>query len=129
MYRYKAVVQLAVKLNKQENFRRRKTKERSWEKTAIASLHGDDLTSSEEESSQYQARENKSFLREGKERLRALIASIDRFESSERYYREGLESVSSYLTVGARYKLLSVNDYSTPYIPLIREKHKIRNIL
>ena len=119
-----------MNLNKHENLLRRERKNKSWEKRVSISLNGDeDMMSPEEENLQIQAPGNKAFLREGKDRLRALISSIDRFESTKMCYREGLKFVSSYITTRSSDKILLDSVHSIPYIPVIREKHRIRNIL
>ena len=120
MYRYKEAVQLAIKLNRQENSQRRETKDKSWEKKASKNIHGEDESScSEEDTTSLATREDSLVLREGKERLRNLLGNIDKEESTVRYYRDGLKSVSRYLAAADK-----ANVVTAPYIPLIREKHR-----
>ena len=121
MYRYKEAVQLGIKLNRQENSQRRETKDKSWKKKANKNIHGEDESScSEEDTSSLPTREDRLLLREGKERLRSLLESIDREESTVKYYRDGLKSVSTYLTAGDSPNVV----VTSPYLPLIREKHR-----
>ena len=120
MYRYKDAVQLAIKLNRQENSQRRETKDKSWENKTNKNIYGEDETSSsEEDTTSLPTREDRLMLRDGKERLRSLLGNIDKEEGTIRYYRDGLKSVSTYLTAGDKN-----NTITAPYIPLIREKHR-----
>ncbi|KAI6660794.1 ATP-dependent RNA helicase DDX24-like [Oopsacas minuta] len=119
VYRYKDAVQLAIKLNKHENSYRKQTKDESWKKKANINLHGEyDMTSSEEDTPP--TRQDRFVLREGKERLRNLLTSINKEDTAIRCYRDGLKTVSTLLTAGEKVKPAT----DIPYLPLIREKHR-----